>query len=311
MRDSQRRDPRGDGPARPGRDASQPRHGRPAGSGGAPRRGQRDAPASRPAEVRAEESRGRPGGPRGAGAARGSGAGQADGPAAAGGVRHRTPSPALPEEARAEVLPAPVRQAVAGLGGTAAEAVGRHLAAAGLLIDEDPAAALAHALAAKARAPRLAEVREAVGVAAYASGDFPLARAELRAARRMSGGHELIALLADCERALGSPERALALAAEAAGARLDVDDQIELAIVVSGARRDLGQTEAAVQALGRPELRRGSPDALLRLDYATAEAMLAAGRVAEATDWFGRAAAEDDDGQTDAAERLLELGRPG
>jgi hypothetical protein len=44
-----------------------------------------------------------------------------------------------------------------------------------------------------------------------------------------------------------------------------------------------------------------------RLFYAYADALLDAGRAEEARDWFGRAAAADADGETDAAERFEDL----
>ena len=44
-----------------------------------------------------------------------------------------------------------------------------------------------------------------------------------------------------------------------------------------------------------------------RLRYAYADALLAIGRAEEAREWFARAVEADDDGTTDAAERLLEL----
>jgi hypothetical protein len=44
-----------------------------------------------------------------------------------------------------------------------------------------------------------------------------------------------------------------------------------------------------------------------RLRYAFADALLAAGRKDEAREWFARAAQADEDSETDAAERLLEL----
>jgi len=198
-----------------------------------------------------------------------------------------------------------VRHALTSLGPVLSEIVGRHLAAAGLLVDEDPTLALAHAQYAKAKAARVPAVREAVGIAAYAAGDFPLARAELRAAHRMTDAPELIPLLADCERALGQPERALELAASVPSRALSRDDRIELAIVVSGARRDLGQAEAALRALPTAELESDRVDGpLLRLWYAYAEALLAGGRTDDAAQWFAAVANADPDGITDAAERL-------
>ena len=61
-------------------------------------------------------------------------------------------------------------------------------------------------------------------------------------------------------------------------------------------------------ALEVPELtrHRAGPGSA-RLYYAYADALLDAGREEEARDWFGRAAAADPDGETDAAERFEEL----
>ena len=95
-------------------------------------------------------------------------------------------------------------------------------------------------MAARARAARVAIVREASGEAAYAAGRFKDALAEFKAARRMSGSPMYLPMMADCERALGRPERALACAQGPGGRDLDEAGQIEMRIVESGARRDLG-----------------------------------------------------------------------
>ena len=106
--------------------------------------------------------------------------------------------------------------------------------AAGELLDEDPEAALAHARAARARSGRIAAVREAVGIAAYHCGDWAQALAELRAARRMGSKSPLLPLIADCERGVGRPERAIELARSPEAAQLTGDDADELRIVVGG-----------------------------------------------------------------------------
>jgi hypothetical protein len=77
-------------------------------------------------------------------------------------------------------------------------------------------------------------------------------------------------------------------------------------VVASGARRDLGQEEAAVAMLQVRELTQDEPWSA-RLRYAYADALLGIGRGEEAREWFARAAEVDDDAATDAAERLLEL----
>ncbi|GIJ22818.1 hypothetical protein Vlu01_34420 [Micromonospora lutea] len=180
--------------------------------------------------------------------------------------------------------------------------------ATGQLIDEDPAGALAHALAARRLASRISSVREAVGLAAYHAGEWQTAIAELRTYHRMSGTQSHLAVIADSERALGRPERAIDLFRGADQEKLAPAVAIELLIVAAGARGDLGQRDAAVAMLQVPDL---TSDAVqpwtARLRYAYADALLAVGRRTEAREWFSRAAEVDTESETDAAERLLEL----
>lgn len=189
-----------------------------------------------------------------------------------------------------------------------AELVARHLAAAALVLADHPEEALAHARAAARRAGRVAVVREAAGVAAYAAEDFGSALTELKAAARISGSSEYLPMIADCERGLGRPERALALASSPEAGTLDRDGKVEMLIVAAGARRDMGQPEAAVLTLQVPALKsKAGGQWLARLRYAYADALAEAGRRAEARQWFVRAAEADPDGLTDAAERVDEL----
>lgn len=225
------------------------------------------------------------------------------------GPRRDAPAePAVPPEVTGAELDRSVRAQLRSLSKANAEMVGRHLVMIGRLLYEDPQAAYAHAMAAQRRAGRIAVVREAVGVAAYHAGLWAEALSELRAARRMSGSSHLLALMADAERGLGRPERALELAASPEASELSTAERIELALVVSGARRDLGQLDAAVLALQVPELTAVQTHAFTpRLRYGYAEALLAVGRRDEALRWFARAAESDLDGVTDADERMAEL----
>jgi tetratricopeptide (TPR) repeat protein len=182
---------------------------------------------------------------------------------------------------------------------------------AGRLIDTDPERAWQHASAAARRAGRVGVVREAAGLTAYAAGHFAEALRELRAAMRMTGAVDQLPLVADCERGLGRPQRALALASSDDVKRLDHAGRIEMRIVAAGARRDMGQPEAALVTLQGPELEgHGPPEALVRLWYAYADTLAGMGRVEEARAWFERAAAIDTERVTDAAERANQL-RPG
>src|ERR671920_1863172 len=101
-----------------------------------------------------------------------------------------------------------------------------------------PETAYQHTLAARARAARVAIVREATGETAYAAGHFAEALAELRAARRMTGANDHLPVMADCERALSRPERALQLARNPAVAALPVELRAEMTIVEAGGRPD-------------------------------------------------------------------------
>jgi tetratricopeptide (TPR) repeat protein len=189
-----------------------------------------------------------------------------------------------------------------------AEAVARHLVAAGDLLDANPERALAHARAARARAGRVAVVREAVGIAAYRAGEWAEALSELRAARRMSGDPRGLPVMADSERALGRPQQAIRLLRDRDVGKLDAETYAELLIVVAGARRDLGQLDAALTVLAKGGLDRERPGpGSIRLWYAYADALAAAERRQEAAQWFAAAAALDVAGDTDAAERAAEL----
>jgi tetratricopeptide (TPR) repeat protein len=186
--------------------------------------------------------------------------------------------------------------------------VAKYLVVAGQALDSDPARALAHARAARARAARVAAVREAVGVAAYHAGEWAEALAELRAARRMAGEPHLLPLIADVERALGRPEQAVKALSDPDVRRLDPEAHAELLIVVAGARRDLGQLDAALAVLARGGLDRDRPrPGAARLWYAYADALESAGRVEDAAAWFAAAAGQDPEGELDAAERATAL----
>ncbi|MFJ2598539.1 tetratricopeptide repeat protein [Streptomyces erythrochromogenes] len=189
-----------------------------------------------------------------------------------------------------------------------AEEVSKNLVMVARLIDEDPEQAYAYSRIALRLASRVAAVREAAGFAAYATQKYSEALAEFRAAKRMTGSVELWPVMADCERGLGRPERALAMAGEPEVQKLDKAGQVEMRLVAAGARRDQGQLEAAIVTLQSPELASSAVQPwTARLRYAYADALVAAGREDEAREWFGKALEADKDGATDASDRLAEL----
>jgi tetratricopeptide (TPR) repeat protein len=176
------------------------------------------------------------------------------------------------------------------------------------LIDEDPEGAYGYSRVALRLASRVAAVREAAGFAAYANQKYSEALAEFRAARRMTGNVDLWPVMADCERGLGRPERALDMAGAPEVQKLDKAGQVEMRLVAAGARRDMDQLDAAIVTLQSPELASNSVQPwTARLRYAYADALLAAGREGEAREWFAKAVESDKDGSTDASDRLAEL----
>ena len=143
--------------------------------------------------------------------------------------------PALPVDADPGELDQEVRKELSTLPKGLADLVGSHLVVAARVLDENPQLALAHTRFARSKAGRVAAVREAAGLAAYVAGEWSEALAELRAARRLGGDPGRLAVLADCERALGRPERALEIARSPEAGQLGVDETIELRIVAAGA----------------------------------------------------------------------------
>jgi tetratricopeptide (TPR) repeat protein len=216
--------------------------------------------------------------------------------------------PDLPAEITGQELDRAVSAQLKGLPEKLAARVARHLAAAGLLIDEDPETAYQHTLAARARAPRLAVVREATGEAAYAAGHYAEALAELRAAKRMNGATAYLPIMADCHRALGKPQDALKLAKSPSVANFAPEAKAEMTIVEAGARRDLGQLDAALRTLELAPLASKSRSSwVVRLRYAYADTLEAAGRDQDALAWFHRTHAIDSDQLTDADVRAEAL----
>ena len=219
------------------------------------------------------------------------------------------PAPPLPADVTPQDLNGAARNELKTLSKENAEQVARHLAMAARLIDDDPELAHQHALAASRSAGRIAIVRETVAITAYALGDFALAVRELRTYRRISGRDDQIALLVDSERGVGRPDRALEVGRAVDRSTLPTEVRVELAIAMSGARLDLGETERALQELDIPEL---DPDRAFAwspgLFAARAAVLEELGRTEEAAAWQRRAEiAEEAIGARDADREVLEI----
>lgn len=221
----------------------------------------------------------------------------------------REQEPPVPQDLDIRDLDSSVRQDLRPLSKENADRVAKHLIMAAQFMEEDPQLALEHARAAKNRAGRVSVVRETLGIVAYRAGEWKEALTELRAARRISGGPGLLAVMADAERGLGNPRKALELANDEHVGELDADSRIELAIVLAGARQDLRQYDAAVAELDRvhpDRTARGVTAA--RLIYAYAQALGMAGRKQEAREWYQAARqADEEEFFDDIDERLKEL----
>ncbi|MFF5365095.1 hypothetical protein ACFY4I_37815 [Streptomyces scabiei] len=214
----------------------------------------------------------------------------------------------IPEDVTGEEIDKDVRQELLSLPKTLADDVAKNLVMVARLIDEDPEGAYGYSRVALRLASRVAAVREAAGFAAYATQKYSEALAEFRAARRMTGNVDLWPVMADCERGLGRPEKALDMAGAPEVHKLDKAGQVEMRLVAAGARRDMDQLDAAIVTLQSPELASSSVQPwTARLRYAYADALLAAGREGEAREWFAKAVEADKDGSTDASDRLAEM----
>jgi tetratricopeptide (TPR) repeat protein len=153
-------------------------------------------------------------------------------------------------------------------------------------------------------------VREATGEAAYAAGHYAEALAELRAAKRMNGATAYLPIMADCHRALGKPQEALKLAKSPSVVNFPTEAKAEMTIVEAGARRDLGQLDAALRTLElAPLTSKSRAPWVVRLRYAYADTLEAAGRDQDALTWFHRTHAIDSEQLTDADARAEAIER--
>ena len=183
--------------------------------------------------------------------------------------------------------------------------VAQHLVMAERYLEIDAPLALVHAQHAKELAGRFPIVREIAGVAHYINENWQEALNDFRAVKRMGQSEHLVAMMADCERGLNRPERALEILAT--NKELSGTAKIEAVIVEAGARSDLLQHEAALVALKIPALTGYPADqtAYARLCFAYATTLLHLNRPDEAQIWFGKADSADP-AATDASNHLNE-----
>lgn len=213
----------------------------------------------------------------------------------------------IPDYVEVKDLNPGARNELKTLSAETAERVALHLVMVAELIDDDPELAHQHAISASRRAGRIPVVRETLAATAYRIGDYALALRELRTHRRLSGRQGNIALMVEAERALGRPQKGIETGLEADTSALSAAERAQLAIAMSGARLDLGQTQQALFELEIPELdpnRAFSYSPELFAAYAAVLEDL--GREAEAKAWQARAERAEDalNAQLMAADQL-------
>lgn len=215
----------------------------------------------------------------------------------------------------ASSLEASARRELRGLGRLNAENVARHLVMVQRLLDEDPELAYQHARFASSHAGRVAVVREAAAIAGYLAGHYQDALRDLRAARRLSGLDLHRAIEVDCERALGHLGRALKAAEGADPSQLDDVEEAEIAMVVSGVRHEMGQTELGLLVIEEAIMMfRGDKETLRRLHSVRADRLQELGRVEEARqvrERIGEAPEPEEDVEVFDLEEEAETEAPG
>ena len=158
----------------------------------------------------------------------------------------------------------------------------------------DHQAAIDALLEAKVKAPRSTYVRELLGLAYYHLGRWKEAARELAAFRRMSDRRDRDPEYADCERALGRPQKALDVLADITAQDVSEEVIVEGLVVAAGALLDLERPDDAVAMLERGPLQvRDAQPHHLRLYYALADALERAGRRPDARSWWDAVYAED------------------
>ena len=193
--------------------------------------------------------------------------------------------------------------------GKADDAIARLERAVELFERGDSHGAASEAAKAKGFAPRSVTVREVFGLALYGEGRYREALTEMQTYRRMSGRADQNHIIADCQRGIGHPERAVPLAEEALTApRVPLAAKAEAVIVAASALADMKRFDQALGLLRRVRTRDdvAGPE-VLRVWYVTATVLERAGRKQEATREFQKIMRHDPSA-FDVAERLAQLG---
>lgn len=168
---------------------------------------------------------------------------------------HRRPDePKMPKGIEWSMLSTDDRERLRGLSKEHAENIGLHILAAYTLEERDPELALEHAKWVAHQASRIDFARETLAFVAYRQGDYKLALREFRTAFRMNGFLDYLPFIADCERGMGEPKKAIETAMSDDAKYLRGESKAEMFLVYAGALGDLELWDKAIEivhTLGR------------------------------------------------------------
>lgn len=159
----------------------------------------------------------------------------------------RSNEPKMPAGIEWRMLSKEERERLRGLSKEHAENIGLHILAAFSLEEIDPDRALAHAKWVAHQASRIDFARETLALIAYRRGDYKLALREFKTAQRMNGYLDYLPFIADCERGLGNPKKAVEIAQSDEAKQLTGEAKAEMFLVYAGALADLNMWNQAIE----------------------------------------------------------------
>ena len=161
---------------------------------------------------------------------------------------HRRPDePKMPKGIEWRMLTTDDRERLRGLSKEHAENIGLHILAAYTLEESNPELALEHAKWVARQASRIDFARETLAFVAYRQGDYKLALREFRTAFRMNGFLDYLPFIADCERGMGEPKKAIEVAVSDDAKYLRGEAKAEMFLVYAGALGDLKMWDKAIE----------------------------------------------------------------
>lgn len=197
----------------------------------------------------------------------------------------RPNEPKMPRGIDLKMLSKDEKERLRGLSKEHADNIGYHILAAYTLEESDPKAALEHAKWVAHQASRIDFARETLAFVAYRQGDYKLAMREFRTAYRMNGFLDYLPFIADCERGVGNPKKAVEIAMSDEARQLRGEAKAEMLLVYAGALGDLKLWDKAIEIVHMLGRSKGLAGAYrMRAIQAEQYFLEEAGRADEATD---------------------------